>query len=125
MNRPMTSKDSDYENIEFELDKDAKIELEEKSDAKSGRNLELVILSVNTNQISASEASRNNMNEVLSNYLQNVISTIQKPNEIKSNLDYIIKLNDPDVILSDEKALENLISLNILLNKKPENRASR
>ena len=65
------------------------------------------------------------MNEVLSNYLQNVISTIQKPNEIKSNLDYIIKLNDPDVILSDEKALENLISLNILLNKKPENRASR
>ena len=48
----MTSKDSDYENIEFELDKDAKIELEEKSDSKSGRNLELVILSVNTNQIS-------------------------------------------------------------------------
>jgi hypothetical protein len=138
MNNDSNLSRQEYETIRFELDKD---EREEKSEANNVEEEEAQLESDDKSPAIVGEVVRNStavasspspaagsptsdrdrLGETLSTYLLNMFSNPSKSKEFKTYLDYIVKLGEPGLILNDEKAIEALISLNILLTDERDN----
>jgi hypothetical protein len=123
----------EYDAIRFVLDKDAS-DINEKNEESVDD--EAVVYNEEKNQTitgvvstpgttsaaaDASNSDRNRLGDTLSNYLISMFSNPSKSKEFKSYLDYVLKLGEPHRILDDDKAIEALISLNILLADERDN----
>lgn len=72
------------------------------------------------NELAATRPKPSLTSDALSSYLLNIVANTSKSKEFKTYLDYLLRLNEPDVILNDEKSIEALVTLNILVNEDPE-----